>query len=343
MGKSFEKRKWISENSRHDTGVSRRILWLALILFGISAVMGGILLSRHLNPVSTKDTEAEKILNVQASIPFQILIPAYLPKQFDRTGVDVNVNQKGPGGEPMVQLTYRTRTGATLFVREWVPVNPDMEVLASSRPIQTKWGRGWMLSQGQNLFTLWVDVGPLRTSIYTTRLDVLKREEVLAIANSLGPASNRQVFSLVEDTPQISEVPAPAPFESQPTDSVNSPAALPAELPEDVVTTAKWEDGAELLGVGFAADGGFIIVRFKLPPRTAGRLMQGQVYVVHEATGTTYREIAVMPEVGPLIARPKKKGQSGYVMLTNAPQRLPKGSVVTVVLGNYRQEHVIVQ
>ena len=56
----------------------------------------------------------------------------------------------------------------------------------------------------------------------------------------------------------------------------------------------------------------------------------------------TYREIPVTPGVGPLISRPKKQGQSGYVMLKNAPQRIPEGSVVTVVLGSYRQEHVLV-
>lgn len=320
------------------------IFWLMLILFGIATIIGGILLHRQLNPTSTQASEAEKILNIQASIPFQILIPAYLPQQFDRDGVDVNVKHKGPGGQPTVQLTYRTRKGATLFVREWVPVNRDKEVLTSSRPIRTKWGRGWMLSQGHNLFTLWVDAGPLRTSIYTARLDVIKKEEVLAIANSLEPASNRQVFSSVADTPQISKAPAPPPVERQPMGSANLPAAMIApELPEEVVTTAKWADGAELLGVGFAADGAFIIVRFKLPPRKARMLTQGQVYVVHEAMGRTYRQIPVMPNVGPLISRPKRKGQSGYVMLKNSPQRLPKGSVVTVVLGNYRQEHVLVQ
>lgn len=317
---------------------------MLLILVGISALIGGILLTRQLDPTSAQVTEIEKILNVQASIPFQILIPAYLPGQLDREGVDVNVTPKVPGGQPMVQLTYRTRKGATLFVREWVPANRDIEVLASSRPVQTKWGRGWMLSQGQNLFTLWIDVGPVRTSIHTTRLDVIKPEEVMAIANSLGPVSNRKHFPSVADTPKISDVPPPHPFEQQPTNPTNSPEAssLP-ELPENVVTTAKWEDGAELLGVSLAADGGFIFVRFQLPPRKARLLTQGQVYVLHEATGMTYREIPEMPGVGPLIARPKRKGHSGYVMLKNAPLKISKGSVVTVVLGNYRQEHVLVQ
>ena len=93
-------------------------------------------------PAPTEAPEAQKILDVQANMPFQILIPAYLPRVFDRAKMTIAVEQSGPGGEPMVELTYRSRQGAVLFVREWVPVNPDMEIMATSRPIQTKWGRG---------------------------------------------------------------------------------------------------------------------------------------------------------------------------------------------------------
>src|SRR5512136_2113834 len=84
-------------------------------------------------PAPTEAPEAQKILDVQAGMPFQILIPAYLPKVFDRANVKIAVEQSGPNGEPMVELTYRSRQGAVLFVREWVPVNPDMEIMATSR------------------------------------------------------------------------------------------------------------------------------------------------------------------------------------------------------------------
>ena len=162
--------------------------------------------------------EAAKVLAVQASMPFQILIPAYMPQEFDRTGVDIQVNQAGPGGEPMVQLTYRSPRGVTLFAREWVPVNPAMEVLANSRPIQTKWGQGWLLTQisgaqSNGLVALWVDVGPLRVSIYTPNHDVLAPEQLLEMAETLGPASNQQVFSFVVDQPQIRQVAPPPPVE----------------------------------------------------------------------------------------------------------------------------------
>jgi len=179
----------------------------------IGLVAAGVWQFSSSTPVSAEAPEANKILNIQASMPFQILIPAYLPKEFDRAGVETQVDQSGPGGEPMVQLAYHTKGSATLFVREWVPVNPTMEILAASRPIQTKWGQGWLLSQGTSLAAVWVDVGPLRASIYTHDLDVLTREQLLAMAESLGPASNRQVFSFVVERPVIKEMAPPPPVE----------------------------------------------------------------------------------------------------------------------------------
>jgi hypothetical protein len=157
--------------------------------------------------------EAEKVLAVQANMPFQIMIPGYLPAEFDRAGVDIQVDQSGPGDEPMTQLTYHTPQGATLFVREWVPGNPDKEILANSRPIQTKWGKGWLLAQSETLVALWVDVGPTRVSVYTPNADMLPREKILAIAETLGPSSNQQVFTFVVNQPTIKDAPPAPPVE----------------------------------------------------------------------------------------------------------------------------------
>jgi hypothetical protein len=192
----------------------RRHKWL--FSGGIAAICvlaAGLWIVNSSEPVAAEAPEAENILNVQSAMPFQILIPAYLPREFNRAGAEIKVDEMGPGGEPMVQLAYRTPQGATLFVREWVPVNPDMEILAASHPIQTKWGKGWLLTQGKSLVALWVDIGPLRTSIYTHNTDVLSREQILAIAESLGPASNRQVFTFMVDPPTIAALPPAPPVE----------------------------------------------------------------------------------------------------------------------------------
>jgi hypothetical protein len=146
-------------------------------------------------------------------MPFQILIPGFLPKAFDRASVQIQIDQEGPGGEPMVQLTYTSRKGGIVTVRQWVPVNPDMEILASSRPIQTKWGRGWYLKEGEDLAAVWTDVGPLRVSVYSQTLDAISGDQLLQVAETLGPASNKQVFSFVVNPSTIKEMAPPPPLE----------------------------------------------------------------------------------------------------------------------------------
>lgn len=165
-------------------------------------------------PASAEAPEAAKVLDVQAQMPFQVLIPAYLPRPFDRAKAEITVDQGGPTGEPMVQIAYRTRDQTTLFVRQWVPVNPDKEILAGARPIETKWGRGLLLTQiNGGLIALWVDIGPLRISVYTENTQLITREQLLEIGNTMGPASNTQVFSFSLEQPQIKDVAPPAPFE----------------------------------------------------------------------------------------------------------------------------------
>ena len=95
--------------------------------------------------------------------------------------------------------------------------------------------------------------------------------------------------------------------------------------------------------VSFGADGAYIYVQFKAHPQVADKFWPGVLSVVDEATGTVYNEVPVMPVIGPLIARPKQEGQLGYVMLVNAPPGLRSGSIVTVILADFRQEHVTVQ
>ena len=98
-----------------------------------------------------------------------------------------------------------------------------------------------------------------------------------------------------------------------------------------------------MLGVEIGRESGLILVQFKAPPSLARKWQQGMVYVVDEATGSLYNEIPVAPVVGPLFARPKVAGQTGYVMFSNAPVALQAGSRVTVVLGDFKQQHVAVK
>jgi hypothetical protein len=131
-------------------------------------------------------------------------------------------------------------------------------------------------------------------------------------------------------SPPLPAAPTPTPAAAQP-----APASLAAEEPVSGTI--------EVTGAGYAADGAYIIVRFKAPPQVARRWMQGTVSVTDEATGQIYGEIPTMPLIGPLIGHPAQAGQPGYVMLVNTPPGLPPGSLVTVLLGDFKQEHVHVQ
>jgi hypothetical protein len=125
---------------------------------------------------------------------------------------------------------------------------------------------------------------------------------------------------------------------------------LPGATPSSSATTAVTLDASVaasadyskmvLVGVGIAAEGNYIAVYYKCPPLLARALRQDNVYVVDEATGATYKAIPVVPVIGPLISRPQRDGQVAYVMLTNEAPYVAKGSLVTVVLGGFKQEHV---
>jgi hypothetical protein len=100
-------------------------------------------------------------------------------------------------------------------------------------------------------------------------------------------------------------------------------------------------DGATLMSVGFGAEGAYIDVSYKAPPALARLWMQGDVFVVNEKTGVVYADTVLMPVVGWLFQRPTDPDQVASVMLVN--HGLKTGDLVTVVLGKYKREHVIVK
>ena len=75
--------------------------------------------------------EAERVLSAQAEMPFQVLIPAYLPKLFNREKMEILTDQLAPNGEKMVRLTYSTRKGDSLTLSEWMPVNLGSDKVAA--------------------------------------------------------------------------------------------------------------------------------------------------------------------------------------------------------------------
>lgn len=118
---------------------------------------------------------------------------------------------------------------------------------------------------------------------------------------------------------------------------------LPAPADTPLATTALVSNAVQVLSVVMAAEGGFVLVNFMAPPEVVSTWYQGSVWLEDEATGALYSEIGVVPVVGPLFGRPVDPGQPGYVMLVNAPNPLRPGAVVTVVLGDYRFEHIRIE
>jgi hypothetical protein len=131
---------------------------------------------------------------------------------------------------------------------------------------------------------------------------------------------------------------SPAPSGSPSGSSTTVGTGSQSSDPEEAADVAK----VELLGVALAADGAYITVQFKAPPRLARSWQAGEVSVTDEATHVVYDDIPVMPVLGALFGRPVEDGQIGYVMFSNLPSLAP-GAQVTVVLGGFREEHVRVQ
>jgi hypothetical protein len=151
-----------------------------------------------------------------------------------------------------------------------------------------------------------------------------------------------QATALVEQALQPDSTPAPAVpgpgIRTSPTPAAEAVPIVQAEADPEV------EDiPIQITSVGFAAEGGMIVVRFLAPPEEAAKWWQGSVSVTDEGNGEIYDEVPVMPRIGPLIGRPKVAGQAGYVMLMNVPPYLQPGAQVTVVLGAHEFEHVPVQ
>jgi hypothetical protein len=143
--------------------------------------------------------------------------------------------------------------------------------------------------------------------------------------------------------PVVQASPTPPPTNGQ---SGATSAAEVADTPE-----ADGEHGAQpaeaipvqVTNVSFASEGGMIMISFLAPPKEADKLWPGTISVTDEGNGAVYNEIPVLPKIGPLIGRPARAGQGGYVMLMNVPPYLRPGALVTVDLGSHHFEHVPVQ
>jgi hypothetical protein len=199
-------------------GAGRKFGWRwVFVIAGLVVILSAALVWKFVTtpPATTEPPEAAKVLAAQANLKnFGILIPAYLPKGFNRADVQIDVTQNGPAGEPAAEMVYRTSKGASLFVAQWVPANSGLETLNGSRIIETKWGKSYLLTHStEGLIAVWVDIGALRVSLSTADRSVVSREQLVLAAETLGLASNLQAYSFITEVPTIKDMAPPPPFD----------------------------------------------------------------------------------------------------------------------------------
>ncbi len=195
----------IGESIEH-TGSRRAIIGLgSLILIALVAMATAYAVFSR--PAEQPAPEAARVLEAQARLPFQILIPAYLPSGFDRANVKIQPSATSPA----VELEYRG-TASVVIIREWMPGQPNQETLIGAHPIDTKWGKGLLRRGTSNSFAaLWADIGSLRVGVYSPPGSTVTQEELLGILETMGPAANRQVFTYLKEKPSIREAAPPPP------------------------------------------------------------------------------------------------------------------------------------
>lgn len=163
---------------------------------------------------------------------------------------------------------------------------------------------------------------------------IMQRAEATAIV-ARAQATAAALVAAAQPTLSPTSTPVPVPAVERATPiGLASPAPTP--LPATPVATE-----IRILGVGFGAQGNYIHVQFVAPVNVAKNWQQGVVAVTDEATGTIFQEVPVMPVIGPLFSRPVRDGQGGYFMLVHNPRILQPGSKVTVKLGSFVQEHIV--
>lgn len=90
--------------------------------------------------------------------------------------------------------------------------------------------------------------------------------------------------------------------------------------------------------ISLGGDGDLINARFTI---TEQMKSPGEIYLKDEATGYVCRT-AVLPKMGMVISSRKKPGKVGYCLFRNTEYAIKAGSLVTLVIGGFRKEHLTV-
>jgi hypothetical protein len=185
-----------------------RFFWLgAGILVVLSLLITGWVWPRLQADEQREAPEAGAVLQAQAELPFQILIPAYLPGGFQRESVAIQTGLAGPQGEPMVQLVYTHPRGVTLTLSEWLVTDREATAGASQAMGVTRCACRCQDSTQCSANTWMVDDGPLRIIAETSDPLILSPDHVRVILTTLAPASGLLAYSTLAEVPPVAGLP----------------------------------------------------------------------------------------------------------------------------------------
>ncbi len=185
--------------------LQKRLLIGFFVLIPLLTLAGLISLKLSLSK-PREAPEAERVLSAQADMPFQVLIPAYMPKLFNRKEAAITTDKPGPNGEKMIQIIYSTRKGDTLTLSEWMPSNQGAAKILSN----TVSCLCVCVSEQQcRMLGMELNKDPVRVRMEFSTPNLIFFEEFQFMLDTLGPATNRQVFSSIEDVPLSFSVPPP--------------------------------------------------------------------------------------------------------------------------------------
>ena len=127
--------------------------------------------------------------------------------------------------------------------------------------------------------------------------------------------------------------------------SWNLQPAKDAPKPASDGLVSTW--GATVSSIRLTAGGYMIDFRYKvLDPEKAAPLgrRENKAYRVDESTGAKFL-VPTTPKVGSLRQAPKKldAGKTYFVFFCNPGKYLKAGSTVTVVIGDFRAEHLVLE
>lgn len=122
-------------------------------------------------------------------------------------------------------------------------------------------------------------------------------------------------------------------------------AREPARMEEDI--SVPQTIGLEPQSIRLASAGYVLDFRYRVvhPERAAGVINKTtQPYLIDEATGFSVR-VPAPPKIGPLrhTGNNLAAGRTYFILFANPARKIKSGDRVTVVLGEHRIEHLIVQ